>query len=96
MRHLSAITETDLGECYDKMAHPPTSIEMQSWGYVVRLKTVNNLANPPHEVVAETPAGVEDNGYPSHVKIPQPNGINLQIRTHELEDAERYLLQPLP
>ena len=29
-RHPSAITKTDLGECYDRMAHPPTSIAMQS------------------------------------------------------------------
>ena len=32
MRHPAAITEADLGECYDRMAHPPTSIAMQSWG----------------------------------------------------------------
>ena len=32
MRHPSAITEADLGECYDRMEHPPTSIAMQSWG----------------------------------------------------------------
>ena len=32
MRHPSAITEADLGECYDRMAHPPTSITIQSWG----------------------------------------------------------------
>ena len=32
MRHPAAITEADLGECYDRRAHPPTSIAMQSWG----------------------------------------------------------------
>ena len=30
MRHPVAITEADIGECYDRMAHPPTSIAMQS------------------------------------------------------------------
>ena len=30
MRHPAAITEADLGECYDRMAHPPTSIAIQS------------------------------------------------------------------
>ena len=32
MRHPAAISEADLGECYDRMAHPPTSLAMQSWG----------------------------------------------------------------
>ena len=32
MRYPAVITEADLGECYDRMAHPPTSIVMQSWG----------------------------------------------------------------
>ena len=32
MRHPATITEADLGECYDRMAHPPKSIAMQSWG----------------------------------------------------------------
>ena len=32
MRHPATITEADLGECYDRMVHPPTSITMQSWG----------------------------------------------------------------
>ena len=32
MRHPSEITDTDLGECYNRMAHPPTSIATQSWG----------------------------------------------------------------
>ena len=32
MRHPAVITEVDFGECYDRMAHPPTSIAMQSWG----------------------------------------------------------------
>ena len=32
MRHPAAITEADLGECYDIMLHPPTSAAMQSWG----------------------------------------------------------------
>ena len=56
-----------------------------------RLKTMNDLVTPPHEVVVETPAGEEDNVHPSHVKIPQPNGIDLPIRTHELEDAVKML-----
>ena len=30
MRHPAAISEADLGECYDRMAHPPTSLAMQS------------------------------------------------------------------
>ena len=29
--------------------------------------------------------------YPSYVKIPQPNGIDLPIQTHELEDAVNML-----
>ena len=33
----------------------------------------------------------QGNVYPSHVKIPQPNGINLPIRTHELEDTVKML-----
>ena len=56
-----------------------------------RLKTTNNLPDAPHEVVAETPERQEDKVYPSHVKIPQPNGIDLPIRTHELEDAVKTL-----
>jgi len=32
MRHPAAISEANLGECYDRMAHPPTSLAMQSWG----------------------------------------------------------------
>jgi len=32
MRHPAAISEADLGECFDRMAHPPTSLAMQSWG----------------------------------------------------------------
>ena len=32
MRHPAAISEAVLGECYDRMAHPPTSLAMQSWG----------------------------------------------------------------
>ena len=31
-KHPAAITETTLGERYDRMAHPPTSIAIQSWG----------------------------------------------------------------
>ena len=27
-RHTSAITEADLGECYGRMVHPPTSLAM--------------------------------------------------------------------
>ena len=38
-RHPAAITEADLGECYNRMAHPTTSIVMQSWG--VPNSTVN-------------------------------------------------------
>ena len=32
MRHPAAIIEADLGECYNRMTHPTTSIAMQSWG----------------------------------------------------------------
>ena len=32
MRHPAAISEANLGECYDRMANPPTSLAMQSWG----------------------------------------------------------------
>ena len=32
MRHPAAITEVDLGECYNRMTHPSTSITMQSRG----------------------------------------------------------------
>ena len=32
MRHPAAITAADLGECYNRMSHPTTSIAMQSWG----------------------------------------------------------------
>ena len=52
---------------------------------------MNDLAIPPYEVVVETPTGETDKVCPSHVKIPQPNGIDLPIRTHELEDTEKYL-----
>ena len=31
MRNPATITETDLGECYDRMAHLPTSMAVQSW-----------------------------------------------------------------
>ena len=31
-RHPAATTEVDIRECYDRRAHPPTSIAMQSWG----------------------------------------------------------------
>ena len=56
-----------------------------------RLKTMNDLSPSPYEVVFETPTGEEDKVYPSHVKIPQSNGINLPIRTHGLEDAVKML-----
>ena len=56
-----------------------------------RLKTMNNLATPPYEVIVKKPAGEEDKVYSSHVKIPQPNGIDLPILTHELEDAVKML-----
>ena len=32
MRHPVATTEADIEECYDGIAHPSTSIAMQSWG----------------------------------------------------------------
>ena len=40
MSHPAAITKADLGECYDMMAYPPTSIAMYSWAvpkYVVKV-----------------------------------------------------------
>ena len=52
---------------------------------------MNNLTTFPYEVVVETPAGEEDKVYPSHVNIPQLNGTDLPIRTHELEDAVKML-----
>ena len=55
------------------------------------LKTVNNLPAASYEVIVKTPAGEEDKVYPSNGKIPQQNGINLPIRTHELEDAVKML-----
>ena len=56
-----------------------------------RLKTLSNLPDSPYEVVTETPEGEEDKVYPSHVKIPQPNGIDVPIWTHGLEDAVKML-----
>ena len=52
---------------------------------------MNDLPDAPHEVVVETPEEEEDKVYPSHVKISQPNRIDLPIQTHELEDAVKIL-----
>ena len=45
----------------------------------------------PFKFVVETPAGYEDKVYLSHVKIQLLNGIDLPIRTHELQDAVKIL-----
>jgi hypothetical protein len=57
----------------------------------ISLKILKNLPDTPHEVVVKTPEGEEDKVYPLYIKIPQPNGTDLQIRTHELEDAVKML-----
>ena len=54
-------------------------------------QTMNNLQAAPCEVVVKTPAGEVDKVYPLHANTPQPNGINLSICTHELEDAVKML-----
>ena len=52
---------------------------------------MKDLPDAPHTVVVATAEGEEDTVYPSHVTIPQPNGTDLPIRTHELEDAVKML-----
>ena len=32
MHHPAGISELDFGDCYDRMAHPPTSLALQSFG----------------------------------------------------------------
>ena len=32
LHHLAGLVECDFGDCYDRAAHPPTSIALQSWG----------------------------------------------------------------
>ena len=46
MRHPAVITEADLGECYDRMARPLTTLAMQSWEFQsVRSKECLLLSN---------------------------------------------------
>ena len=52
---------------------------------------MNNFLYAPREVIVKTPEVEKDKVYPSHSKIPTPNGIGLPIRTHELEDAVKML-----
>ncbi len=32
IHHPTGLGECDFGDCYDRTAHPPTSIALQSWG----------------------------------------------------------------
>jgi hypothetical protein len=32
LHHLTGLGECDFGDCYNRAAHPPTSIALQSWG----------------------------------------------------------------
>jgi hypothetical protein len=32
LHHPAGMVECDFGDCYDRTAHPPTSIALQSWG----------------------------------------------------------------
>ena len=32
LHHPAGISELDFGDCYDRMAHPPTSLALQSFG----------------------------------------------------------------
>ena len=52
---------------------------------------MNNLPDAPHKIVVKTSEGEEDKVCPLRVKIPQPKGIDLSVRTHELEDAVKIL-----
>ena len=56
-----------------------------------RLKPLKDIPDTPHDVVVAIAEGEEDQVYPLHVKIPQPSGTDLPIRTHELENAEKCL-----
>ena len=56
-----------------------------------RLKKVNELPSIGHEFVVNGPNGEQPVVHPAHVTIPQPDGSNAPIRTHDLKDAVKML-----
>ena len=70
LHHPAGLVECDFGDCYDRAAHPPTSIALQSWGIPKPAVRVLLTSMQTMQYVLKTGLGESTDSYRGTVSHP--------------------------